>query len=99
MAGDALAHAAFLRLGRYLGVGLTTIVNLFNPAVVTIGGGTAQASGTILQAAATLDGLIEAAEVPGQRYVIGVQWHPEDRLQCEPDRKLFESFARAVRDK
>jgi glucokinase len=51
LAGDALAHEAFERMGRYLGVGLTTMVNLFNPSVVTIGGGTSQASGTILEAA------------------------------------------------
>ncbi|HUF38708.1 MAG TPA: ROK family protein [Anaerolineales bacterium] len=49
--GDALAREAFERMGHYLGIGLTTMVNLFNPAVVTIGGGTAQASETILRAA------------------------------------------------
>ncbi len=25
----------------------------------------------------TLDGLVEAIELPGQRFVLGVQWHPE----------------------
>jgi putative glutamine amidotransferase len=56
------------------------------------------APGLRMSAAATFDGLIEAAELPGQRFVIGVQWHPEDRIQCEADRKLFEGFARAVMD-
>jgi glucokinase len=49
--GDALAHEAFQSLGRFLGVGLTTLVNLFNPSVITIGGGTPMASPTILDTA------------------------------------------------
>jgi glucokinase len=50
-AGDDLAHEAFSRMGRYLGTGMTTLVNLFNPSVITVGGGTAQASTTILETA------------------------------------------------
>jgi putative glutamine amidotransferase len=42
------------------------------------------------------DGIIEAAELFDKTYIVGVQWHPEDRILCEPDRKIFESFARAV---
>lgn len=42
------------------------------------------------------DNVIEAAELPDRRFVIGVQWHPEDRIRCEADRRLFESFAAAV---
>lgn len=49
--GDALAHAAFARMGRYLGVGLTTLAHLFNPSVITLGGGVAMASETILETA------------------------------------------------
>ena len=29
--------------------------------------------------AATDDGVIEAVELPGARFVLGVQWHPEER--------------------
>lgn len=47
-------------------------------------------------ATAPHDGIVEAAELPGMRFVVGVQWHPEDRIRCEADRRLFESFARAV---
>jgi gamma-glutamyl-gamma-aminobutyrate hydrolase PuuD len=43
-----------------------------------------------------LDKIIEAVEHPRRRFVIGVQWHPEDRIRCEADRRLFESFAAAV---
>lgn len=40
------------------------------------------------------DGIIEAIEVPGQRFCIGTQWHPEF-LNCEPERRLFEAFVQA----
>jgi len=41
------------------------------------------------------DGIIEALELPGKRFVIAVQWHPEDRINGD-DGKLFEAFAQAV---
>jgi putative glutamine amidotransferase len=54
------------------------------------------APGLHITASAPHDGVIEAAEIPELRFVVGVQWHPEDRIRCEADRRLFESFARAV---
>ena len=42
------------------------------------------------------DHVIEAVEMPDRRFVFGVQWHPEDRIDCDADRRLFESFARAL---
>lgn len=45
------------------------------------------------------DGLIEAAELPGDHYVVGVQWHPEALTEADPRaRRLFESFAAAARE-
>jgi gamma-glutamyl-gamma-aminobutyrate hydrolase PuuD len=42
------------------------------------------------------DDTIEALEQPNRRFVIAVQWHPEDQVSHEPDeRKLFERFAKA----
>jgi putative glutamine amidotransferase len=52
------------------------------------------APGLTVTATSAGDGVIEAAEYAGKRYVVGVQWHPEDRIRCEADRRLFESFAR-----
>lgn len=52
--------------------------------------------------AAAPDGLIEAVELPGRRWVIGVQWHPE-RLEpempgfAEASRRLFAAFLHAAR--
>jgi len=39
---------------------------------------------------------IEALEQPNRRFVVAVQWHPEDQVSKEPDqRRLFERFAKA----
>jgi putative glutamine amidotransferase len=40
-------------------------------------------------------GVVEAVELPGKRFVLAVQWHPEARLDS-PDLKLFEAFAAAL---
>jgi putative glutamine amidotransferase len=40
------------------------------------------------------DGVVEGLELPGAKFVIAVQWHPEDSL--ERDFALFTAFARAV---
>jgi putative glutamine amidotransferase len=49
----------------------------------------------LVQTATATDGIIEALELPGKRFVVAVQWHPEDRLETA-DRNLFEAFAQAV---
>jgi putative glutamine amidotransferase len=42
------------------------------------------------------DGVIEAVELPGHRFGLGVQWHPEN-LQAHPAmRQLFQSFIQAA---
>lgn len=42
------------------------------------------------------DGIIEAMEYPGDRFLIGVQWHPEDLVAAEgPDQRLFKGFVEA----
>jgi putative glutamine amidotransferase len=43
------------------------------------------------------DGVIEAIEVPGKKFAIGVQWHPEMFRQPDtPDFKLFKAFIDAA---
>jgi glucokinase len=41
LAGDELALEVFRRMGFYLGVGLASLVNVFNPEAIVIGGGVA----------------------------------------------------------
>jgi len=51
----------------------------------------------LVVAARAKDGVIEAVELAGKRFAVGVQWHPEgtwrDDLQSK---KLFRSFVRAA---
>ncbi len=41
------------------------------------------------------DGVIEAVEIPGENFVLGVQWHPEQRLD---DIRLFAAVVAAAAD-
>jgi putative glutamine amidotransferase len=45
------------------------------------------------------DGINEAIEFDGERFILGVQWHPEMIYDEEPDAaKLFKAFVEAARD-
>jgi putative glutamine amidotransferase len=53
------------------------------------------AAGTIVSARSE-DGVPEGMELPSKRFVIAVQWHPEDRIkESQTDLNLFEAFAAA----
>jgi putative glutamine amidotransferase len=54
-----------------------------------------QVAGGLVVVARALDKVIEALELPGKRFVLAVQWHPEDRTDG-PDGKLFEAFRDAT---
>jgi len=43
------------------------------------------------------DGVIEAVEDDGGRFVVGVQWHPEVREHDEETTRLFDAFVEACR--
>ena len=49
--GDTLARELVSRLGYYLGVGLANLVNIFNPELISIGGGVAKIGDLLLQPA------------------------------------------------
>ncbi len=45
------------------------------------------------------DGVVEAAEMRGPRFVLGVQWHPERSFDEDaPSRRIFEALAQAARE-
>ena len=45
------------------------------------------------------DGLIEAIELAGKRFCLGVQWHPESLQSSEAQRRIFEGFINAAHKK
>jgi putative glutamine amidotransferase len=51
--------------------------------------------GLVVSARDPRDGLIEAIERPDKRFVVGVQWHPENQTAAGDGiaRRLFEAFA------
>ena len=55
-----------------------------------------QAAADVRVTAVAPDGVIEAVEVPGRRYAIGVQWHPEWMFEkWAEQRRLFEELVKA----
>jgi gamma-glutamyl-gamma-aminobutyrate hydrolase PuuD len=49
----------------------------------------------LLPAAWSEDGTVEAVELPGRRFAVGVQWHPE--VDAARDPRLFTAFVAAAR--
>jgi glucokinase len=49
--GDPVACDAIATIGRRLGIGLVSLVNIFNPEVVVIGGGVSEAGELLLEPA------------------------------------------------
>ena len=42
------------------------------------------------------DGVVEAVELPGKRFVVGIQWHPERLYEQYPEHaKPFKAFVEA----
>lgn len=77
-------------LKRVLGVDALD-VNTFHHQAVSV-----QAPGCVASAVAD-DGVIEAIELPGYPFVLGVQWHPERMTPADPQaRRLFEAFVEAA---
>ncbi len=45
----------------------------------------------LVTTASAADGVIEAVELPGARFVLGVQWHPEEGMDQRPFDALVEA--------
>jgi glucokinase len=65
--GDEAARAAVVVLGRHLGVGMTSLVNVFNPEVIVVGGGLVAAGDLLLSPAREV--VAERALVPARDQV------------------------------
>jgi glucokinase len=80
--GDAQAQAHLDRLGRYLGIGISNMVNAFQPELVVVGGGLSAASDLFLETAIAEAGsralpalweraIVQVAQAGGAAGVIG----------------------------
>ncbi len=77
-------------LAKYLDRSEVRINSLHNQAVDDVGKG-------LQVAAEDADGFVQAIEHTERRFVVGVQWHPEYLPYKSAQRRLFKSFAKAVR--
>jgi putative glutamine amidotransferase len=88
--GEAVVHSITLapesKVGAILGAGEYGVNSRHHQCVQRLG------SGLTVVGRAPAD-VIEAVELDGKRFVIGVQWHPEDRRE---DWKLFTAFRDAM---
>lgn len=57
----------------------------------------AVADGFLVSAWSVPDGVVEAMEIPGSRFAVGVQWHPEELTSRDEARKLFAAFVDAAK--
>ena len=54
----------------------------------------------LLVSAISEDGIVEGIEIPGKRFAVAVQWHPEDQAATDPvQARLFSAFAESLPDK
>ena len=70
------------------GTGRFAVNSAHHQAVKTVG------PGVVIDAVAP-DGVIEGIELPGKRFCIGVQWHPEFEIS-PPDEAIFRAFVAAA---
>lgn len=79
------------KLGKLLGSETETVNSLHHQAVDTLGPG-------LTASAVSEDGFIEAVEVFGHPFCIGVQWHPEHMGKTNPQQqKIFDAFVAACK--
>ncbi len=78
-------------LGQIAGVAKWQVNSRHHQAADQVGGGLR------VVAAEAEDGVIEALQRDGKRFVLAVQWHPEDQIAGDPKQlKLFQRFAEAL---
>jgi putative glutamine amidotransferase len=80
------------RLGRILDAGEVEVNSMHHQAIKRLGEG-------LREVAWAPDGIIEGVEMPGDdRFVVGVQWHPEELVgRDQAARNLFAAIVDAAR--
>lgn len=78
------------RLASIMGAGKASVNSFHHEAVL------ACADCFEVSAVSVPDGVIEAIELPGDRFAVGVQWHPEELTARDEARALFKAFVDAA---
>ena len=82
------------RLREILGRGTVSVNSFHHQAIQALG------AGLVTSARSSGDQLIEGVEMPGRRFVVGVQWHPESFWnQPEGFQSLFRALGEAARSR
>lgn len=91
--GDEPTHpveiATGTRVGGLLGASRLEVNSFHHQAPDQLGAG-------LYAAAWAPDGVVEALESTGSRFVVGVQWHAECLAEREPEASLFAAFVEAA---
>jgi putative glutamine amidotransferase len=87
--GHEVEIAAGTILHRIAGTSRVAVNSAHHQAVKTVG------PGVVIDAVAP-DGVIEGIELPGRRFCLGVQWHPEFEIS-PADEAIFRAFVDAAR--
>ncbi|HEY2805930.1 MAG TPA: gamma-glutamyl-gamma-aminobutyrate hydrolase family protein [Gemmatimonadales bacterium] len=92
---DELTHDVVLvagsRLAGVLGAGRLPVNSMHHQGIARLAPG-------LVATATSPDGLVEAVETDDDRFVVGVQWHPEDLVDVDPRmRRLFDAFIAEAR--
>lgn len=93
-ARDYLAHEVSIQPGsllqKILGTKTIRVNSMHHQGIRTL-------ASELSVSAVAPDNLIEAVEIPGHPFAIGVQWHPENLLEAEPRMGLlFRKFVEAA---
>ncbi len=80
------------RMAAIMGAGPGRVNSFHHQAIKDLG------DGLVVSAVSVPDEVIEAVELPGDRFVVGVQWHPEELVACPEAAALFARFVEAARN-
>lgn len=77
-------------LAKAMGAGVNRVNSFHHEAVKEL------AEGFCVSARSVPDDVIEAIELPGERFVLGVQWHPEELTAMESAANIFRGLVEAA---
>ena len=79
------------QLAEYVGATRLGVNTIHHQSVDEVG------EGLVVNAVSPEDGIVEGIEMPGKRFVVGVQWHPEHMWRERPhSKRLFKAFVDAA---